>query len=110
MKKQNGAYMTCRAYNGRCVLAWLSDALIRFHHQQVEAGRVVGQWVREAINSGQISEWPTDELLAPTMAAVIHGCYTYIMYLFWVLAKCKLREIARLACTKYIVHVAVRST
>ena len=65
--------MTCRAYNGRCVLAWLCDALARFYNKRTEPGRLVGRWVTEAVASGQLSEWPEDDLLAPTLHGLILG-------------------------------------
>ena len=71
--------MTCRAYNGRCVLAWLCDALARFYNKRFQPGRLLGKWVHEAITAGELAEWPTDDLLAPTLHGLILG------YMAWTL-------------------------
>ena len=72
MKQQNGAYMTCRGFNGRCVVAWLANALAMFqeHRTDEAAGRTVGVWVQSAVQSGQLQQWPQDSMLSPTLEAL----------------------------------------
>ena len=71
-KKHNGAYLTIRGYNGRCVVAWLADALRRFwqHATDEGNGRLVGVWVSHAVARGDLPAWPDDALLAPTLEAL----------------------------------------
>ena len=72
LKKSNGAYMTCRGYNGRCVTAWLADALNMFSDQRTDlaSGRVVGSWVAAAVQSGELPDWPWDGHLPATLEAL----------------------------------------
>lgn len=79
MKKLHGAYMTCKAFNGRLVGDWLLNCAEHAHQgtYPVEGGRTFGAWLQGEIAAGSRVQ-PTDERLIHQRLALTLECI-YIM-------------------------------
>jgi hypothetical protein len=66
LEKTVGAHLSCKAYNCRVLISWLSSCYSIVVSGACVPNRFVGQWL-----SDTNQEWPEHELIAPTAEAMI---------------------------------------
>lgn len=65
-EKTLGAHLSCKAFNCRVLISWLSSCYAIVVSGTCAPGRLVGEWL-----SGNHREWPSHEMISPTAVAMI---------------------------------------
>lgn len=71
VKGCHGAYMTCKAHNGRVVAEWLLDCCVHAEAGTVPINEVrrFGHWLKSEVQNNNRS-WPSDSRLLPQRLAM----------------------------------------
>lgn len=112
MKACHGAYLTCKAHNGRIVASWLLDCAQRAYHGNFppeNEGRRFGLWLKREVSQGNRS-MPADERLLPQMLAMILRMLNNIAICFFPIERNFLQVFQpTFVCTLNILAVLVSS-